>query len=134
MCLLQFWPDSVTGNGRIWPKLSKGTSKGQDLAFEPIHRSLRPFVAERQPGKAHVSKTAILDILAKGTSTGQDLSYEPILRSLRPFVTKLQPGKESMTDGRTDRRTPRIYRLQPLGLGPNKRRKAKRICPKELNP
>ena len=51
-----FWPNSAISGGRIWSKLSKGTSTGQDLSFEPIHMSLRPSVAEKQPGKAHVPK------------------------------------------------------------------------------
>ena len=51
-----FWPNSAISGGRIWPKLLKGTYTGQDLSFEPIHRSPRPFVAEKQPGKAQVPK------------------------------------------------------------------------------
>ena len=61
-----FWPNLAIPGRRIWPKLSNGTS------------------------------------------TGQDLSYESIPRSLRPSVTTIQPGKESMTDGQTNGRTPRI--------------------------
>ena len=34
-----------------WPKLSKGTSTGQDLSYELIPRSLRPSVTKIQPGK-----------------------------------------------------------------------------------
>ena len=41
----------------------------------------------------------------------------PIPRSLRPSVTKIQSGKESMTDGQTDGRTPRIYRPPTFGVG-----------------
>ena len=51
-----FWPNSAISGGRIWPKLSKATSTGQGLSFEPIPRSLRPSVAKKQPGKAQVPK------------------------------------------------------------------------------
>ena len=37
---------------------SKGTSTGQDLSYEPIPMSLRPSVTKKQPGKAHIRKTA----------------------------------------------------------------------------
>ena len=46
-----FWPNSAIFVGRIWPKLSKGTSTGQDLSYEHIPRSLRPFVTKIQPAK-----------------------------------------------------------------------------------
>ena len=55
-CLWTFCLNSAISVGRIWPKLSKGTSTGQDLSFEHIYRSLRPSVADKRPGKAHVSK------------------------------------------------------------------------------
>ena len=42
--------------GRIWPKLTKGTSTRQDHSYDPIPRSLRPSVTKNQPGKAHVTK------------------------------------------------------------------------------
>ena len=82
-------------------KLSKGTSTGQDLSYEPIPRSLRPSVTKKQPGKAYVSKNRyfwtfwpnsaisggrIWAKLSKGTFTGQELSYEPTPRTLRPFI------------------------------------------------
>ena len=51
-----FWSNSAISGGRIWSKLSKGTSTGQDLSFELIPRSLRPSVTKIQPGKAHVSR------------------------------------------------------------------------------
>ena len=94
-----------------WPNLAEtieSTSTGQDRLYEPISRSLRPFVTEKQPGKAYVQKNRcfwtfwpisvifggrIWPKLLKGTSTGPDRSHEPIFRSLRPFVTKKQPGK-----------------------------------------
>ena len=44
-----------------WSNLAKnvkGTSTGHHLSYEPIPRSLRPSVTKKQPGKAHVSKTA----------------------------------------------------------------------------
>ena len=53
-CFWTFWPISAIFGGRIWLKLSKGTSTGQDLSYELIPRSLRPFVTEKQPGKAYV--------------------------------------------------------------------------------
>ena len=90
------------------PKMSKGTSTGHDLSYEPIPRSLRPFVLKKQPGKAYVSKNRFFGHFGqirpfpvtesdqncqKGTSTRQDISYEPSCRSLRPSVTKKQPEK-----------------------------------------
>ena len=92
----------VLFRSRTWPKLSRSTSTGQDLSYEPIPRSLQPSVAEKQPGKAHVSKNRYLwtfwpnsaisgdriwPKLSKGTFSGQDLSFEPIHRSLRPSET-----------------------------------------------
>ena len=80
-----FWPNSAISGARIWPKLSKGTSTGQDLSYEPIPRSLRPFVAKKQPGKlkfrknryfgyfgqnSAISGGRIWPKLSKGTSTG----------------------------------------------------------------
>ena len=59
-CFWTFWPILDIFGGRIWPKLSKGTSIRQDISYKPIPRSLRPSVAKKQPGK-----TTILDILAK---------------------------------------------------------------------
>ena len=46
-----FWSNSAISGGKLWPKLSKGTSTGQDLSYEPIPWSLRSFVAKIQPGK-----------------------------------------------------------------------------------
>ena len=42
---------SAISGARFWPKLSKGTSTGQELLYEPIPRSLRPSVTKKQPGK-----------------------------------------------------------------------------------
>ena len=101
--------------GRIWLKVSKGTSTGPDLSYEPIPRCLRPSVTEKQPGKAYVSKSRcfwtfwpisaifggrIWLKVSKGTSTGQDLSYEPIPKCLRPSVTEKQPGKAYVSKSR----------------------------------
>ena len=52
-----FWPISAIFGGWIWSKVSKGTSTGQDLSYEPIPRCLRPSVTEKLPGTAYVSKT-----------------------------------------------------------------------------
>ena len=45
-CFWTFQPISAIFGGRIWPKLSKGTSTGLDLSYEHIPRSLQPFVTE----------------------------------------------------------------------------------------
>ena len=42
-CLWTFWPYSANFRWQIWSKLSKSTPS-QDLIFEPITKSLSPFV------------------------------------------------------------------------------------------
>ena len=39
-----------------WPKVLKGTSTHQNLSFEPVHMSWRPYVTKKRPGKAYISK------------------------------------------------------------------------------
>ena len=46
-----FWPKSAIFSGQFWPKLSKSTSTGQGLSYEPIPRSLRPSVTKKTAWK-----------------------------------------------------------------------------------
>ena len=43
-CFGAYWLVQPTFGGRIWPKQSKGTYSHQEVSFEPINRSLCPFV------------------------------------------------------------------------------------------
>ena len=131
------WKSSCFG-GRIWPKLSKSTSKRQDLSYEPIPRSLRPSLTKIQPGKESMtdgptdrnpksigpkplccwltwpnSPPAIGRLwpkLSKGTYTRQDISFENMTKSLWPSVQKVYGHVVQESD---DRRTYlKIFRLR----------------------
>ena len=74
-------------------KMSKGTSSGQDLSYEPIPRSLRPSVTKKQPGKESMT-----DGRTDGRTDGQPESIGPQPLGLGPnkhfdilFTTHLSP-------------------------------------------
>ena len=50
---------TISGN-RIWPILQKGTSPNHDLKNVPTPTSIWPSITKKRPGKAQVSKNAVL--------------------------------------------------------------------------
>ena len=78
----QFRPFPVAEPGRT---LSKGTSTGQDLSYEPIPRSLRPSVTKIQPRK---------ELMTDGQTDGRTdghFRWPNLAKTVKRHIYRLRP-------------------------------------------